>query len=951
MRPLLLRISAFGPYAGETTIKMDELGDSGLYLITGDTGAGKTTIFDAICFALYGEASGNNREAGMLRSKYAAEETPTEVELIFSHGGQTYTIKRNPEYYRPAKRGEGLKRQPADAELHMPDGRVITKAREVTAAIIEILGIDKEQFSQIAMLAQGDFLKLLIADTKQRIDIFRELFKTGYYNEFQRKLELKKSEINSLAEEGIRSVNQYVSGIAVDEDDVLKIEVDKAKSGDFTTEVILELIEKLINQDHDAHENLNKDLEKIEAELEKVNGIIGAAEALKKAETDLMEAKEKLEAARPEEARCKAAFEEAKDALKGKDKITESIAQIDAELPNYDAVENLSAQIAKAKELKAQNTGELEESTQLLEKKKSEIAALKDEQAGFKDVSAKIEKLKSSYEKTTAEIEMLGELSADCDSYKKVKVTFDKAKDEYITASKEFEKLRDIFEEKDKAFRNAQAGLLAEGLSEGCECPVCGSKTHPKLACLSMDVPTESELKKARTNSENARELANELSVKVGKLNTEVDAKAEEIRKKAKKLPGRDALRNCDFDKKDTEERYAKDIDTAAYDTENFEISCVDSLIEQETKLAKDMADEIKAAIAAEQAKVDRKNKLDKLIPSMEEEIGSISTKISELSVSLSSAKTRIEENEKQLTSLMSSLKFENRNKACEKRSELVKEAKRLQESFDRADVRFKEKKNEVIALNSKIESLEQSLKNAESIDIDSEIERRTQIKSEQSANIEKAKVIASRLNINESIKSNIEKQSLQIAEIEKKLQWVAALADTANGKLRGKEKIMLETYIQTTYFDKIIQRANLRLMKMSGGQYELKRQGEASNTKSQTGLELGVIDHYNGTQRSVKTLSGGESFMASLSLALGLSDEVQSSAGGINVETMFVDEGFGSLDPDSLELAYSALAGLTEGNRLVGIISHVSDLKEKIDKQIIVTKNKSGGSSVRLQV
>ncbi len=193
--------------------------------------------------------------------------------------------------------------------------------------------------------------------------------------------------------------------------------------------------------------------------------------------------------------------------------------------------------------------------------------------------------------------------------------------------------------------------------------------------------------------------------------------------------------------------------------------------------------------------------------------------------------------------------------------------------------------------------------------------------------------------------------RQVSIAEIEQKLQWVRALSETANGQLSGKDKVKLETYIQTTYFDRIINRANLRLLTMSGGQYELMRMKEAANAKSQSGLDLGVKDHYNGSERSVKTLSGGESFMASLSLALGLSDEVQSSAGGIQIDTMFVDEGFGSLDPEALDMAYKALAGLTEGNRLVGIISHVADLKERIDKQVVVTKEKTGGSFIEVVV
>lgn len=245
--------------------------------------------------------------------------------------------------------------------------------------------------------------------------------------------------------------------------------------------------------------------------------------------------------------------------------------------------------------------------------------------------------------------------------------------------------------------------------------------------------------------------------------------------------------------------------------------------------------------------------------------------------------------------------------------------------------------------------ALTAQLKDAEEIDVDTEKKRQTELTTEKADLTKAITVISSRLDRNGEALKNIRKGSGRLTEVETKWTWVKALSNTANGNIGGKEKIMLETYVQMTYFDRILARANTRFMIMSGGQYELKRRIEAENNRSQSGLELDVIDHYNGTERSVKTLSGGESFKASLSLALGLSDEIQSSAGGIRLDTMFVDEGFGSLDDESLQQAMRALYGLTEGNRLVGIISHVSELKEKIDKQIVVTKEKSGGSRAEI--
>ena len=339
------------------------------------------------------------------------------------------------------------------------------------------------------------------------------------------------------------------------------------------------------------------------------------------------------------------------------------------------------------------------------------------------------------------------------------------------------------------------------------------------------------------------------------------------------------------------------------------------------------------------------------MIPSFEEEISKTTKEIEKLKEETAAKTSLISEKEKNLNILKKGLTFEDKNEAVKHIQSLEEQAEKLQKTYEDKDNAFKDKKEEILQLRAAIETQEKTIKESKAIDLEGELQKQESLNKAQKECIGRGKTIASRIETNEAIRDNIAKKASKTAQIEKKLQWMKSLADTAGGRLNGKDKVMLETYIQMTYFDRIINRANLRLMTMSAGQYELVRLKEAANARSQSGLDLGVIDHYNGTQRSVKTLSGGESFMASLSLALGLSDEIQSLAGGIQIDTMFVDEGFGSLDPEALDQAYRALAGLTEGNRLVGIISHVSDLKERIDRQVIVTKNKSGGSVIRLSV
>ena len=921
MRPISLYISAFGPYAGETNIPMDELGNQGLYLITGDTGAGKTTIFDAICFALFGEPSGNNRETSMLRSKYAKPETPTEVELVFTHSGKEYKVKRNPEYMRPNKKGNGETKQTADAELHMPDGQVISKVRDVNAAIIGILGINREQFSQIAMLAQGDFMKLLLADTKTRIEIFRELFKTGYYQKLQIVLEEKRKEVYGEVEDGRKSINQYIQGISVNEDDVLALEVDKARDGSLTTEDILGLISRLIENDTELEAKLSIELDSINKELEVVNGNIGAGTALEKNKAELNDAEETLEKDVPRAEELKNQYEVAKEAFKGKEKLDKEAAAIEAELSAYDALEKLEKDIAEAKnEINSVNK-KLADNSELIKKKNDELEKLKSELTELKEAGVNVEKYANDLNAVKEEISDVLELKQESKVVAKGKIALEKAQKRYVEADTEFKSLWHKYEEMDQAYRDGLAGVLAESLKDGDKCPVCGSTTHPEKAHRASEVPTDKELEDAKKVAEASRAAANEAGINAGKVKAESDTVEAEWVKKAKKLLKTDSEDNL-----------------------------VD-LLEEAREKAEEKKNELDEKLSAEQSKVERRNELEKLIPETDNIIKTLTKDESTIKERIASLEATLKANSVQQEETKKKLHFDSKKSANAKKMELATASAKLKADYEQADEAAKNIDNKIAGLKAKIDSYKKTIEGAKVIDLESEKAKKQALEEKQSDIIKKTQNVTSRVTTNSQIATNVSKKSEEIADTEKKLQWMKALADTANGKITGKDKIMLETYIQTTYFDRIIDRANLRLMTMTSGQYELKRQGEASSGRAQSGLELGVVDHYNGTERSVKTLSGGESFMASLSLALGLSDEVQSSAGGINIDTMFVDEGFGALDSESLEQAYKALAGLTEGNRLVGIISHVAELKTKIDSKIIVTKEKSGGSRVEIQV
>lgn len=921
MRPLKLKISAFGPYSGVTEFDFEKLGTGGLYLITGDTGAGKTTIFDAITYALYGEPSGKNREVSMLRSKYADDSTPTEVELVFSYRDKEYTVKRNPEYEREAKRGGGTTKQTANAEITYPDGKVVTKIKDVDNAIKEIIGIDRNQFCQIAMIAQGDFLKLLLAPTKERMEIFRHIFKTERFADLQERLKRESGKLSDECDATKRSIKQYIDGIVCDEDNTDFIEVSKAKNGDLTIEDTISILEKIIADDKNEELKVSEEQEKLQKDTDEIKLIITKANEIISAKKDLEENEKvsKEEEAKQAELSEKLKEENAKQ-LEVKE-LNEKVAKIKALLPDYDELQAKECLFNKNKQF-------IDNSAEAIEKLKADISNIEKEIESLLEESKALDKAGEEKLKLESEKRNLKGNADKLNALKQNLVALDKAQTDYDFALKDYKLKQAKAEQTDSDFKalnvaylNAQAGILADTLKDDMPCPVCGSVNHPNIATKPENAPTKEALEELQNQVNKDNEAANTARTNAGSFKGALDEKTENATKEISNLLGDVELCN-------------------AKATIDEKLEAIDNKITETEKLISDA-----------QKKVERKAEIGELIPQKNATLETAKKKLTEIT---DEAKNKTAENtalEKRIAELKEKLTLGSKEKAESEIESLTKKAEQIVKALEVVQNAVNANKEKIVALKSAKEEILKRIGKDTNIDLEKETEKQQKLTDELASLVKKSKIIHSRITANEASLENIKLKSGDLITTEKKYTWVKALSNTANGQLTGQQKIMLETYIQMNYFDRIIARANTRLMIMTDGQYDLVRRKEALSRSGQSGLDLDVIDHYNGSHRSVKSLSGGESFKASLALALGLADEIQSSAGGIKLDTMFVDEGFGSLDEESLAAAMKALSSLAESDRLVGIISHVGELKQKIDKQIIITKDKSGGSKAEIVV
>lgn len=920
MRPTRLTLSAFGPYAGVETLDLSRLGDRGLYLITGDTGAGKTTIFDAITFALYGEASGQNREAGMLRSKYAAPENLTYVELEFLYRGQTYTVRRNPEYLRPKSRGTGFTTQKADASLIYPDGRSpVTKSREVTRAVTQLLGLDRSRFTQIAMIAQGDFLKLLLAKTEERSVIFRELFHTGRYQSFQEQVKGEAAEQERSFRTLSQSFLQSVARLRGPEEGELAQALTElqARTVPGLLEETLTLVSRLCEADREAWQRAEAGLKETEEGLTQAQRQLDRARQIAGMKTELMQLRSQLERSLTRQKQAEQALTAAKAQQPRQEALNRQIAAGEKSLPQYNRLDQLKREEQAAgdrlqalrRQLAQGKVREAEDQTKLT-RMQAELGQLDGVEAELAALQGQSERLE------TAERQLSG-LEKQQKALLAGEQALTLAQQNYRRAAGRLEEHRERYRHMERAFLDSQAGLLARTLEEGKPCPVCGALHHPSPALPHEDAPTQEVLEAEKQSQERAEQEANRLSRQAAALR----GQQEEAKRRL-------------LDQLELEEQETID----------------GGLTRQRQSLIRQRA-ELSRSLTQCQNRQQRKDRLKEERPALEEALQSAHQQLQDWEKQLVEAQTAQQGWRREWEALAQTLTFSSQREASEHIAALQAELQQLRQRLDQAQKAWEKSSAETERLRGKKTALEDQLPQEPGPALEEALRQQQEwTKQKQEAQTLRDS-LRLRLSQNQTARGELEGTGKALEETERRLRWLKALSDTVNGRVAAKDKVTLETYIQMTWFDRILARANLRLMVMTGGQYELFRQQTADNQRSQSGLELEVLDHYNGTRRSVRTLSGGEAFQASLSLALGLSDEVQSAAGGIRLDTMFVDEGFGSLDEEALNQAVNALNGLSQGSRLVGIISHVSELKERIDRQIVVTKAREGGSHAEIRL
>lgn len=927
MKPLKLTMSAFGSYAGKNVI--DFTGQQqGIFLITGDTGAGKTTIFDAITYALYNQTSGGERNGNMMRSQYAQPETETYVELEFLYRGQTYRVRRNPDYKITKTLKNGRIREqkvPHSVELTLPDGTVFPEKKNATdAKIIEILGLTADQFSQIVMIAQGDFLKLLYTKSDERKMIFSKLFRTDIYWKIQENLRRKSMEMDERIQENDRAFEQEKSRIMpLPESEEIPLDElverlrerlkDALKEQNFRRANVEELNKKItkyeeINKLFVSLEKIRqtgKELEARQAEskerrqqienarkadkvlvaeqqnLRQQQAVEQSAQAIAKMGETLADDQEMFETLKTQLQEA-----EAKQKREAAD-IQKKMLALEQSFPSYEALQNARSEEQQAKKV-WEDLGKTSEES--FHKKEAGIAALKEQQKRQEQI---VEQTKKNWEQTS------------------------------LSASESAKHYEHMYE----AFLKEQAGILAENLSAGCPCPVCGSTVHPDPAKLSDHAVTELEVeqaKKTRAAAEEKRDLAY----------AAFEAEKTEKQKLAQAVEKEEA----DFvlaqtiakqQRKEAEQNYASLQKTAEQIRE---------------KLVYPSLAEAKKQYAA----------MQKALEAAEQEIAKKRQKVSELAEAMNTLKgQKLAEEENQKTAKKLAVKTEKEYaKLLEKSGFISEETYHLailpERSRSKLEREEKEYESQCLRQQSEQKLLEKQVSGKTYTDT---TELNETLKAEKQALKETEKTYMELHTAYENDRSVLQNCAVYLEKgkkLEREDQVIKSLSKTANGRLSGSAKIDFETYIQRQYFKQIIHEANKRLLTMSNHQFILKLKEEANTgRKTNEGLDLSVYSLVTDSERDVKTLSGGESFLAALAMALGLSDIVERSAGAIHPDMMFIDEGFGSLDAQSRQQAIEVLAELAGDSRMVGIISHVTELKEQIDRKLVVSRTDKGSRAV----
>lgn len=1062
MRPLKLVMQAFGSYGNRTEIDFEKP-DQNLFLITGNTGSGKTTIFDAIVFALYGEASSNaNKKNGAeLQSQFVEIGTEPFVSLTFSEKNGTeidlYTVKRIPRHVRPLKRGSGEKMVSEEVSLTMPDGSEYP-AKETDAKLMEIVGLTKEQFMQVAMIAQGEFMELLRAKSDDKKMIFRKLFHTGLYeeikNEFAVRKKEKQAEIDQIRMRCIAEISRTELPESLEQTAFLKEKKKELeKSKDFSVTVLeqfLEKLELLCEELSKRTKEAKKIVQKRSQERDhardaaaKASQLLKSFVQLEDAEKTLQSLKEQEEAiterqelaVRVEDAwEVQAVYQRLLDCKKMLEKLRSDLQEQTEQLPNL--MEDTKLCIQNTKDAKHQQEEEVAAFTKVEEKVKKAMEvftkmeaagqdviqkekALQNAEEKEREVKAKKEQLEKQQEAWRERSQQLAQSEKNLalwqakqkdfglletefsraeqteKEYKTQKQTTEKRRLAYRAASLEFEEKNAVYEQKRKIFLNAQAGFLAQELKEGCPCPVCGSTEHPS--------PCKLEEEHQNLTKEMIEELA---------------LQAEQLRgKQEQAAAAAEAAGSLLEEKQKNAGESFEHLRSRAKEVLDLEEICADFLEQMKGEFLH-QSKKMEAEGRQLQKEVNEYQMLLSALTKAEKQKEQFQEKLEQSAKETADAKTALERSRVMLESLEGSKDYQNQQEA--------------QAAYAKADTAKKEKDVLVMRAEERLQKAQEQENRAQTLiakykkEIPQQMEEqkirqqayreileekhfpetvwmeltgtytKTQVQKwkQDAQNHGRQKAAAeslinsARVAIGEQPKPVLEelektseaaeaawKESQRVLEqwqeiwrIDQKVcqalkpqmeersevmhqyEKINGLYQLLSGN-RKNSRMDIETYVQRHYLEQILEAANQRFQDMSAGQFELRMCDiDKAGTGKNRGLDLMVYSAVTGKVREVRTLSGGESFMAALSLALGMADQIQESSAAINLDMMFIDEGFGSLDEHSRDQAVKVLQNMAEGEKLIGIISHVTELKQEIEDQLIVTKDDQG-SHTRWQI
>lgn len=1025
MKPIHITVSAFGPYSGTMTLDMQAFDGQGLFLITGDTGAGKTSIFDAICFALFGEVSGSQRGADQLRSDFAAPTADTYVKFTFSHGGKVYQIHRTPKYERPKKRGTGTVTQQPNAILTNPDGSTVAGATAVTDAVQQLLGVDCRSFKQISMIAQGEFMKLLTADSQSRAKIIRNVFHTEALVTLQKRIKAEYLTWNRTCEDTRRAVLQYAEGFQLEQET--------------ETQELSELLPLVQEQNrHDAQtiEQLDEQLRQLRAARTAATEAVIQAETQLQARKKWMAAKQQLtqleaqlpdmqvQTERLEQARRardlvqpqwqtyqseQNRWEQLASRAQGQKQRLEQLErqnaaldqarqQAQAMLPQLNLLQQEITRLCDAKKQaelwrdkqaqakKARNSADAlqtqhQQTANALQTKRQHIEMLRQQTEDLHDLQMEREALRSAWKEAaqrekllSSKLGLFAELS-DCQDQ------LDKQQSAYVEQERLYQTEEQQYRSAELYWMRGQAGILARDLRDHMPCPVCGALEHPHPAQLQVQVPTEQELQTLRENTEHSRAVLQQVSEQTAAARSRVEAASQAVRQAMQEL----------FDDPDsTREQLMQAI--AQQKTQTGQLLEQGKQISEQVSRMEQIAVQLQTAQqqlpelewAAQQAEQDY-HAADRTAAAIEAEartvqnalpirdLAGIDAQLREKQTDYDTQNQRIEQakndwethqrkinsaqemyqsactqeqQQKQLAQKAQTAWLEAVHTAGFASGEAYQAALLSPEAFRRAEQRCQAFSQQLTTARSMEREYAAAVPAGEPADIEQLRQQREQAERMCQEKEQLRTRCAARRESNQALLERIGQMQSELEQLEQQTAALRELSQTANGELTGKQKLMLEQYVQAAYFERVLQRANLRLRDMTQGRYEMHRRKTAENHRSQSGLDIDVMDYYTGKRRSVKTLSGGESFLGALALALGMSDVIQSYAGGVLVETVFLDEGFGTLDSAALEQAIGVLVRLSGGDRLIGIISHVAELKDRIGRQIVVRRGASGSTA-----